>query len=322
MKIRSVVKGALTFVPGAGQFLPKPIAGTNPGTAYYYGVWLKHLSYLFENGMGGVPESIAELGPGDSLGLGIAALLCGAERFYGLDVVAHTNPATNLQVLDGIVELLKSRAPRPGKGWPDFDHLLDSKLFPSHILTDHRLSASLTPRRIESIRRILTAQQERAESITLAYRVPWSDARVMERDNIDLIVSQAVLEHVVDLEETYRAMYMWLKPGGVMSHQIDFRSHNLTSEWNGHRAIPDWLWNIMVGKRAYLINREPWSVHRRVITDCGFEIVSAMQQYRHDGIARSRLSQRWRNISEDDLTCSEVFVQARKPASQRERTTA
>jgi hypothetical protein len=107
-----------------------------------------------------------------------------------------------------------------------------------------------------------------------------------------------------------------------MSHQIDFRSHNLTSEWNGHRAIPDWLWNIMVGKRAYLINREPWSVHRRVITDCGFEIVSAMQQYRHDGIARSRLSQRWRNISEDDLTCSEVFVQARKPASQRERTTA
>jgi SAM-dependent methyltransferase len=315
MKIRSVVKGALTFVPGAQRFLPKPNAGNNPSTAYYYGVWLKHLSYLFDNGICGVPESIAELGPGDALGLGITALLCGANRFYGLDIFAHTNPAHNLQVLDELADLLKRRAPRPGKGWPDFDHLLDSKLFPSHILTDQRLSASLVPQRIESIRDILRTQKEQAESITLAYRVPWSDTNVIERDTIDLIISHAVLEHVVDVEKTYQAMYMWLKPGGVMSHQIDFRSHNLTSEWNGHRAIPDWLWSIMVGKRPYLINREPWSVHRRVIMDCGFEIVSAMQQYRHDGMSRSRLSDRWRNISEDDLTCSEAFVQARKPAS-------
>jgi hypothetical protein len=38
MKIRSVVKGALTFIPGAQRFLPKPNAGNNPGTGYYYGV--------------------------------------------------------------------------------------------------------------------------------------------------------------------------------------------------------------------------------------------------------------------------------------------
>ena len=316
MKIRSVVKGALTYVPGVQRFLPKPNAGNNPGTPYYYGVWLKHLALLSENGIDSAVESVAELGPGDTLGLGIAALLCGADRFYGLDVVAHTNPPQNLKVLDELSELLRRRAPRPTKGWPDFDHLLDSKLFPSQILTDQRLSASLTPQRIESIRQVLTdTNTERAGSITLAYRVPWSDTKVIQKDSIDLILSQAVLEHVVDIYKTYQAMYLWLKPGGVMSHQIDFRSHNLAREWNGHRAIPDWLWNIMVGKRAYLINREPWSVHRRAITDCGFEMVCALQQYRNDGISRSRLSDRWRNISDDDLNCSEVVVQARKPKS-------
>jgi hypothetical protein len=313
MKIRAVVKGALTFIPGAESILPKRNAGGFPGTAYSYGVWLKHVALLSQNGIDGAVESVAELGPGDSLGLGIAALLSGTDRFYGLDVVAHTNPAQNLNVLDELTDFLRRRAPRPTKGWPDFDDLLDSKLFPSQVLTDQRLSASLSPQRVERIRQMLTTQTEQAGSITLAYRVPWSDPKVVEKDSIDLILSQAVLEHVTDINKTYQAMYSWLKPGGVMSHQIDFQSHELTTAWNGHRAIPDWLWNIMMGKRTYFINREPWSVHKRAISDCGFETLCAMQRYRTDGISRSRLSDRWRNISDDDLNCSEVFVQARKP---------
>src|ERR1700722_2033300 len=284
MQIRSVVKGALTYIPGAEKFLPKPNASNNPATQYYYGVWLKHIALLADNGIDTAVESVAELGPGDSLGLGIAALLSGADRFYGLDVVAHTNPAHNLIVFDELADLLRQRAPRPTKGWPDFDHLLDSRLFPSKVLTEQRLLASLTPQRIELIRQILTTGTEQAGSITLAYRVPWSDAKVVQKESIDLILSQAVLEHVVDINSTYQAMYQWLKPGGVMSHQIDFRSHNLAKEWNGHRAIPDWLWNVMAGKRAYLINREPWSAHKRAISDCGFEMICAMQQYRNDGI--------------------------------------
>jgi SAM-dependent methyltransferase len=313
MKIRSVVKGALTFVPGAQRFLPKPNAGNNPGTPYYYGVWLKHLAFLADAGFTEVPASIAELGPGDALGVGIAALLCGADRFYGLDIVEHANPTENLKALEELLVLLGERAVRPTKGWPDFDHLLDERGFLSRMLTERRLTAGLAPNRVAAIRRMITTQTEQAGQLTLAYRVPWTDTGLIEEDSMDLIVSQAVLEHVADLEKTYRAMYLWLKPGGIMSHQIDFRSHNLTREWNGHRAIPDWLWQVMLGKRSYLINREPWSVHRRVIADCGFEIVNVMQQYRRDGIPRSRLAARWREISEDDFNCSEAFVQARKP---------
>jgi SAM-dependent methyltransferase len=315
MRIRPVVKGALTFVPGMQRLLPKPHAGKRPPTAYFYGVWLKHLAILRENGLYRSPRSVAELGPGDCLGLGIAALLCGAERFIGLDVVAHTNPAQNLQVLDELVELFRRRAPRPAKGWPDFDRYLDAGYFPGRTLTAESLAVWLAPGRVENIRNMLRHPGEGTGGMALAYQAPWSDSAAIMRDSVDLIISQAVLEHVSDIKKTYDAMYLWLKPGGVMSHQIDFRSHDMTSEWNGHRAIPDWLWSVMVGKRAYLINCEPWSAHEAAMTDAGFEIVCAMQQYRMDGISRSRLTQRWRGLTDDDLNCSEVFVQARKPVA-------
>jgi hypothetical protein len=37
-----------------------------------------------------------------------------------------------------------------------------------------------------------------------------------------------------------------------------------------------------------------------------------MKAFRHDGIGRSRLSSRWRNLGQEDLDCSEAFVQAVK----------
>jgi hypothetical protein len=298
--------------------LPSPIAGpyaVTSQTSYYYEVWLKHLTLLHHNNLYNSPDSIAELGPGDSFGIGIAALLCGASNYFALDVAALSNPEQNLRALDELVDMLRRRAPRPSKGWPDYDDLLDKNLFAGHILTDEVLNGSLTPERIASIRRILSGTTERDGAITLAYRVPWNDPSVIRKDSIDLIISQAVLEHVVDIHSTYGAMYQWLRPGGVMSHQIDFRSHGLTRQWNGHRALSEWIWKIMLGKRLYMINREPCSAHLQSMTKCGFEIISVQKLHSSDGIPRSRLAKKWRDISDDDLTCSEVVVQARKPAA-------
>ena len=97
-----------------------------------------------------------------------------------------------------------------------------------------------------------------------------------------------------------------------MSHQIDFRSHNLTPAWNGHRAISEGVWRVMMGRRPYLINREPWSAHARAITDCGFKIIQLDLLLREDGIRRQRLARRWQDLSDEDFTCAEVFVQAQK----------
>lgn len=317
MNIRSVVKGAMTFVPGMERLLPKPIAGNNPPSSYFYGVWLKHVAFLAENGLYGPPRTVAELGPGDTLGLGIAALLSGADRYYGLDIIAHTTREANLKVLDELVPFFQKRAARPTKGFPDFDHMLDERLFPGRIITDEALASALRPERIEHIRRALASPAGKSEGITLGYKVPWSDATVVEENSVDLIVSQAVLEHVADIDETYHALYRWLKPGGVMSHQIDFRSHNLAKEWNGHRAIPEPIWKVMMGNRTYFINRQPWSEHCRAISNCGFEIVCALKLDRADGIPRARHAKKWRELSEEDIACAEVFVQARKPIASK-----
>lgn len=44
-------------------------------------------------------------------------------------------------------------------------------------------------------------------------------------DGFDAIVSNAVLEHVFDIDDTLESLFRITKPGGVGIHQVDFRDH-------------------------------------------------------------------------------------------------
>ena len=128
-----------------------------------------------------------------------------------------------------------------------------------------------------------------------------------------MLCSQFVLEHVDNLLETYRAMQLWLRPGGFMSHFIDFRSHFMTKEWNGHWACSDRIWNLMRGKRPYMLNREPHSVHLRLMEQCGFEIVCDIPVRDFSGISTESLSHSYRDkLKADDLVVSGALIQAVK----------
>ena len=48
--------------------------------------------------LNGVPAVIAELGPGNSLGVGLAGLISGAEKYYGLDVVKYSSSSETLSI--------------------------------------------------------------------------------------------------------------------------------------------------------------------------------------------------------------------------------
>src|SRR5450631_2613031 len=72
---------------------------------YCYSVWLWHLVYAANSGLQTRPRVVAELGPDDSLGTGIAALLSGAEQYFALDAVSHANAEHNLGILDELVAL-------------------------------------------------------------------------------------------------------------------------------------------------------------------------------------------------------------------------
>lgn len=309
--IKPLTKGLLTFIPGTQHLLPKGKTGGTDSATYCYGVWMKHLTMLREHGMDTIPETVAELGPGDSLGIGLAAMLSGANRYYALDVVPFTNTESNLEVFDELVALFKARTGRPSVGWPDYDRYLDPHLFPSHILTDEILAATLADDRVSRIRRALINPGMAVDEVSVEYHVPWSDDSVIQHESVDLILSHSVLEHVADLEGTYHALKRWLKPDGMMSHQIDFGAHGLSREWNGFRGYSELLWKLVLGKRTYLINRVPCSVHLDLLAS-RFKIVCEMKRIRNDGISRSELSPYWRDMSDEDLNCSGVFVQAVK----------
>lgn len=312
MKIRPLIRGLLTFVPGSQYVLPKPKTGGTDSARYCYGVWMKHLTLLRKHGMESMPNTVAELGPGDSLGIGLAAMLSGANQYYALDVVSFSNIESNLAIFDELVTLFRMRAARPTAGWPNYDSYLDSRLFPSHILTENVLKDTLCRERVESIRHALVNPGTAVSGIEIDYLVPWSKNSILRPESIDLVLSHSVLEHVVDLDLTYEALNRWLRPDAMMSHQIDFTSHGVSRKWNGYRTYSELAWKVIVGNRPFLINRAPYSDHRGLMEANGFELLCELKKYRDDGIERRELSPRWKDITDDDLSCAGAFVQAKK----------
>ncbi len=315
MKAKYLLKGLLSYVPGTERLLEPRCTGGSVSATYCYGVWLKHLTMLRESGLESLPRVLAELGPGDSIGTGLAAILSGVDTYYALDVIRVSNPASNLTVFDELVALFKNRAPRPDKGWPDFDEHLDARLFPSHILTEDILRKSLADHRIAAIREAIVSGRK-SGAVSIDYMVPWSDANMIRSESVDVIISHSVLEHVDDLESTYLALASWLKPGGLMSHQIDLTSHGVSEKWNGYRAYSELLWKLARGRRPFFINRQPCSTHMHYLRSNGFEILRDLHSHEEDGISRQRVSKAWAHLSDEDLNCSGLFVQARKPATR------
>jgi hypothetical protein len=141
--------------------------------------------------------------------------------------------------------------------------------------------------------------------------VPWSDASVIRPESVDLILSHAVLTEVADPAAAYKALHTWLKPGGLMTHQIGFTFHSFTGDWNGYWSCPEPIWRIFRGRRPFVMNRLPCSVHLELMEKQGFRFACKLKQYQ-DGIRRSQLASQWRKLSDDDLSCSGLFVQAMK----------
>jgi hypothetical protein len=67
IRLQSLFKGLLTFIPGVRHILPAQKTGGTTTALYCYGLWMKHLTMLRQSGMTAIPETVAELGPGDSI---------------------------------------------------------------------------------------------------------------------------------------------------------------------------------------------------------------------------------------------------------------
>src|SRR3954470_22636372 len=94
--------GLASFVPGVRRFMVRGTGGTC-SARYCYTVWMRHLIKADAASIPTVNSCVAELGPGDSLGSGFAALLSGADRYVALDAKSHANPEQNLAIFEELV---------------------------------------------------------------------------------------------------------------------------------------------------------------------------------------------------------------------------
>lgn len=77
----------------------------------------------------------------------------------------------------------------------------------------------------------------------------------------DLIVSNAVLEHVYDLEASFTSMDQLLNPGGRMVHLVDLRDHGLYST-RGHHPLT----HLTLPGRLYRFVTQPAGAPNRMLS--------------------------------------------------------
>lgn len=303
----NLARGLQTLLPGTNRHW-RSTGGTG-SAAYCYEVFFKHLALAVRGGMRWPVPSVAEIGPGDSIGAGLAALLAGADRYHALDVVPYSLAERNPEILAELAEFLRARRPNRSWGWPNYDAALDPRGFPSAILGGAVLARGLAPARVGRIEAALRGAPSGA--IRVGYHCPWTSSDALPARSVDWIWSQSVMEHVDDVEAAYASMHRWLRPGGFLTAQVDLGCHELYDRWNGHWGVSRWEWRVTRGRRAYLINRLPYTAHARLVRR-HFEVRAELVLEDAGGIPDARFRPPFDALSPEERRTIGYFVVAVK----------
>jgi SAM-dependent methyltransferase len=253
-------------------------------------------------------QRIAEIGPGDSLGIGLSAIYTGAKEYYAFDVIEHATIDKNSLINEELFKMFSSQEEIPNTHRQRFTApILPSYSFPKEYLP---FSSEYYEIKWKAIEKAL--KREENDEVKIQYIVPWMDRPIDDIKELDLIFSQAVMEHIDDIEFAYKQMYKWLRPGGVISHQIDFKTHEMTKEWNGHWFIGDKMWELLSHGRKYPMNRLPLSSHISLIEKAGFEIKFVKSVTKENPVKTMKPQVPNVPFTEVDLITSGALIQAIK----------
>lgn len=305
MNLIPILAGLSSYIGPLHRLIAQFSADPAKPASYYLHVWLKHLAFLRQAGMSSLPKHLVELGPGEALGVGVAALLCGVQKYTALDAVPRRLAPASISMIDEIARLLERREVSSPDGWPQVEESVFRDILDELIPTG-RIPAA----RLDAVRSALSGRNP--ESATVQVIAPWADHQNILSGFADTIVSHAVLEHVTDLPGTYRAMAELLKPGGYMSHHIDLKCHGMSKIHNGHLAFSPALWKLVVGRKPFLINREPRSRHLDILRSTGLHPELVFERMGRDGLKPRQLARVFQHLSEEDINCANLYFVAMK----------
>ena len=305
---KPVAKGLAMRVPLA-RSLAKPGNGAsywNPreAAAYGYRVWLKHVALLNAAGME-FPALVAEIGCGDSLAVGTAAVLSGVRAYDAYDVKRFADPKRDAGRVEAVAALVESRSPLPPGGWPDVETLVRTPQFAGGVPAWPH--ADVSRQRVAAIRECLAGERDGP----IRYVAPWTPADPVDRE-YDLLLSHSVLEYVDDLDGFVARCADMVAPGGWMSHQVDFGSLGITERWNGHLAYGRLAWWAATGARPYRPTRRLASEYMATLERHGFEIASVFRCLDPTGVRQEDLAPPFRDAPPEDVCCHSLYIAARR----------
>jgi hypothetical protein len=312
---RVIIRGLLGYISIFLKFLNKGKGAKGTGGTdnpdYCFSVWMRHLIKLHQAGMESIPETIAELGPGDSLGTGMTALLLGVKKYYAFDIIHHSYTDLNLEVLYRLVQLLRQKPAIPDTDmFPLIKPEIDDTNYPYYLEDRGLIKINFDDEYVGSIKEsIMNMGLKDGGNYRIEYKAPWTDSDVILNGTVDLIYSQAVMEHIMDLEFAYKKMFEWLKVGGYISHQIDYSAHETHKICNGHWGYPAPIWKIIMNGRSYPINRKTHTEQLYFIEKAGFEILNVAPVY-EKGLTINELNKN--KMNPDDLNIRSAHIIARK----------
>jgi SAM-dependent methyltransferase len=305
-KIKQLVAGAATFLKPARL----TATGGSDDADYCYTVWLRHFKLAQEHGLK-FPATVAELGPGDSLGSGIAAVLSGASKYYALDIADFDTASRNLPVYKDLLKKFLTQQAIPGEvQFPRVFPRLNDYSFP---LAEENSSSPLPWKDPIRLGRIESALSSGAsKDAIIEYISQWNNAEKIRPGSVDFVFSHAVMFYVEDLDACYSQLNRWLRPGGLIASQIDFSCLYFDDTWFGHWCYPEWAWTALKGRRPYFLNRKAMSEHVHALEGAGFEIVNTLRVDGEPACPREELSSRFRNLTDLDLRTRGAYILARK----------
>lgn len=213
---------------------------------------------------------LLELGPGDSLGSAVIARTLGARRTYLVD--AGRFATTDLGAYVELQRYLEREGFRP----PDvascgsFEDMLT--LCGAEYITDG----------LPGLRRLPAA-------------------------SVDLVFSQAVLEHVrlVEFDETQREVRRVLRPDGVASHQVDLKDH-LGGALNSLRFTLETWESRLMSESGFYTNRLRYSEILTSMRKAGLApTVTDVQRWQTLPTPRSKLASHFQAMSDSELAVSQ-----------------
>tara|TARA_Y100001978_G_scaffold169276_1_gene158100 strand:+ start:1667 stop:2008 length:342 start_codon:yes stop_codon:yes gene_type:complete len=104
--ISKIVKSSIkSFLPNDYRTDESQKGGIKNLGRYCYSIWLRHLIKAHENGFNTFPKNVAEFGPGDTLGVGFAALLSGSSKYVAFNAQPSISTKRNLEIFEEVLDL-------------------------------------------------------------------------------------------------------------------------------------------------------------------------------------------------------------------------